>query len=388
MSRTYYDSMSEEALLSLGSMEGVYHLPVVERRGATPARPQTESLLPGYLAAATVAALGYAIHYLPFAPFRMEAAQAVRRPISAAIVAILVGVLARNLFPVTSSILPGCKTIVRRVIPLTIVLTGAGLNLAHIASVGLPSLAVTIVCIVLAMVSAHIAGRTLGLFPKTSLLIGAGTAICGTSAIVAVAPLIEAEDEDVTLSVGTVSLLGLVLMFALPMAGHLMRLDQAAFGVWAGTTIHAVPQVVTAGFAYGEQAGSLATLIKLMRVTLLAPFMFVLMALYARPRAGVTVHYSRFIPPFVWGFLAIALLNTLDLIPALDFGKHSLSVPLGSVLVEGGNILLTLAMAALGLEVNLRMLSSVGGKALAVGVISCLVLCAASLALIRLLLVR
>ncbi|MBI1791767.1 MAG: putative sulfate exporter family transporter [Acidobacteria bacterium] len=387
MSRTSYDALSEEALLSLGSMEGVYELPVMEKRApAPPKAAPADRILPGFVLAALVAAAGFAIHYLPFAPFRLDSPHGARRPISASIIAILVGLLARNLYAMPASILPGCKSIVRRVIPLCIVLTGAGLNLTLIAGVGLPSLAITVVCIALALATARYAGRLLGVWPKTALLIGAGTAICGTSAIVAVAPLIDAEDEDVTLSVGTVSLLGLILMFALPLVGGLLGMDEPAFGVWAGTSIHAVPQVVAAGFAFGEKAGALATLVKLMRVTLLAPFMFVLMLLYARRQAGVTVHYARFVPPFVWGFLAVAVLNTASLIPALEFARHRLTLPLGPVLSEGGNILLTLAMAALGLEVNVRRLAHVGGKALLTGVVSSVALCGASLALIRILL--
>src|SRR5258707_1013293 len=176
----------------------------------------------------------------------------------------------------------------------------------------------------LATASAYYCGRLFGLWPKTALLIGAGTAICGNSAIVAVAPLIDASDEDVTLSVGTVNVMGLLLMFILPLAGGALKMPDDAFGVWAGATIHAVPQVVAAAFAYSQKAGTLATLVKLVRVTMLAPFMIALILIYARQRrnsgekqAAVTVHYSRLVPPFVWGFLAVSPLNTASLIPTL-----------------------------------------------------------------------
>src|SRR5207248_3981590 len=135
--------------------------------------------------------------------------------------------------------------------------------------------------------------------------------------------LIDAADEDVTLSVGTVNVMGLVLMFLLPLAGGALKMGDEAFGVWAGSTIHAVPQVVAAAFAYSQKAGTLATLVKLVRVTLLAPFMVLLMVINARQRRdggekqAVTVHYSRLVPPFVWGFMAVALLNTASLLPTL-----------------------------------------------------------------------
>src|SRR6266700_3556718 len=216
-----YDSISTEALLSLDSMEGVYSLPVVEKKVEQPKAAKRDSVWPGYYLTALTAAIAYCVHYLPFAPFRIAGDSGVRRPISSAIVATL---------------------------------------------------------------AASYSGRLFGLWPKTALLIGAGTAICGNSAIVAVAPLIDAADEDVTLSVGTVNVMGLLLMFLLPLAGGVLKLSDEAFGVWAGSTIHAVPQVVAAAFAYSQKAGTLATLVKLVRVTLLAPFVIVLMLIYARRR--------------------------------------------------------------------------------------------------------
>jgi uncharacterized integral membrane protein (TIGR00698 family) len=399
---SYYDSISSEALLSLDSMEGVYALPVVEKRAAAvPKAAPRDSVWPGYYLTALTAVLAYAIHYLPLAPFRVANASGVRRPISAAIIAILAGVLVRNLFPVPGSVVEGCKVIVRKAIPLTIVLTGAGLNLALLATAGVKALTITVICIGVATASAYYCGRLFGLLPKTALLIGAGTAICGNSAIVAVAPLIDASDEDVTLSVGTVNIMGLLLMFLLPLAGTALKMSDEAFGVWAGSTIHAVPQVVAAAFAYSQNAGTLATLVKLVRVTLLAPFMIALMLINARQRkasgeshAAVTVHYSRFVPPFVWGFLLVALLNTASLLPTLQFHVASwvtgqardFSLSTSSLLSGVEAILLTLAMAAMGLEVSLRRLVKVGGPAVLTGLAAAVILCLASLILIKTLL--
>ena len=397
-----YDSISSEALLSLDSMEGVYSLPVVEKRAVAPVKaPTRDSVWPGYYLTALTAAIAYGVHYLPFAPFRVASESGVRRPISSAIVAILAGVLIRNLFPVPGSIVEGCKVIVRKAVPLTIVLTGAGLNLALLATVGAKALTITAGCIAVATAAAYYSGRLFGLWPKTALLIGAGTAICGNSAIVAVAPLIDAADEDVTLSVGTVNVMGLVLMFLLPLAGGALKMGDEAFGVWAGSTIHAVPQVVAAAFAYSQKAGTLATLVKLVRVTLLAPFMIVLMLIHARQRrksgesqAAITVHYSRFVPPFVWGFLALALLNTASLIPTLQFHvapwvtghAHDFAISSAAVLSEVEAMVLTLAMAAMGLEVSVRRLAKVGGPAILTGLAATVVVCAVSLALIKALL--
>ena len=383
---TSYASISAEALLSLDSMEGVYSLPVVETAPPKPVVHKRAALWPGYALACVVAALAYAIHYLPVSPFRVVSASGVRYPVSAAIIAIMSGVMLRSFLPIPPAMANSFKHMARRTIPLTIILTGAGLNLMSIASVGITALAITVVCILIAAAVSIWLGQLLGLWRKTAVLIGAGTAICGTSAIVAVAPLIEAEDQDVMLSIGTVNILGLVLMFLFPLVGAFLKLRDEAFGVWAGTSIHAVPQVVAAAFAYSRPAGALATLVKLVRVALLAPFMFGLGIWYAKQHHSnqPRIHYARLVPAFVWGFMGLALLNTTSLLPTLQFRFGS--VALSSLLANLGEVLLTLSMAAMGLEVNLRFFAKVGGRAVLVGAAASLILCSVSLLLIRLLL--
>jgi uncharacterized integral membrane protein (TIGR00698 family) len=372
-----YSYISDEALLSLDSMEGIHQLP-------RPA-PSKSAARPwwAYVPALLVTALAYGLHYLPVPPFRVVAGQGARYPVSAAIIAMVAGVLVRNLLPLPKPAVESAKGLARRIIPVTIVLTGAGLNLLRVASVGSRALLITVLCMAVSMMASIWIGRALGLLHCTRMLIGAGTAICGTSAIVAVAPLIDAEDQDLMLSIGTVNILGLALMFLLPAAGGLLHPGDAAFGVWAGTTIHAVPQVVAAGFAYSASAGALATLVKLVRVTLLAPLLFLIGALQAR-RSGSTVaiRYSRLVPPFVYGFLALALCNTLGLFPVLQFRFGNW--PLADLLANLGEMMLALSMAAMGLEVNVRFLAHTGGRAVLTGAAASVVLCVTSLLLIRL----
>jgi uncharacterized integral membrane protein (TIGR00698 family) len=375
--------LSKEALASLGSMEGNFYRPFVERRTAGPVvKLAPKAVWPGWLLSAAVAALAYGIHYLPFAPFRVDQ----RRPISAAILAILLGAVAANLRPLSVRFLHGTKDAVRRSIPLTIVLTGSSLSFANATAVGWRAFAIIVFTMTAAMASALLVGRLMGLSRGTSMLIGAGTAICGNSAIVAVAPLIDAEDRDVMLSVGAINILGLALMFVSPFAGGLLGMNDQGYGVWAGSTIHAVPQAVAAGFAFSAKAGGLATLVKLVRVALLAPLLLVLAFWHAGARKDVVkVHYSRLIPPFLWGFLALFAMNSLGLLPILQF-QSGYSVASAGFLTEAGNILLTLSMAALGLEVNVRVLAKAGGAAMAAGAITCVATCAASYLLIRALL--
>jgi len=399
----YADSLHVSAYASFDSMEGLPGVmePVVERAVvAEEAARAKAAFRPGYAVAAAVAIAAYAVHYLPFAPFAVATGSgSVKHPVSAAIIAIILGLAARNTMRLPESIKAGCKRIVRKMIPVAIVCTGAALNLGELAGVGLTALFITVVCIVIAVAASYYVGRLFGLNAKTSLLLGAGTGICGNSAIIAVAPLVDAEDEDVALSVGAVNLFGLVTMLLLPVIGGWFALSSEAFGIWSGTSIHAVPQVVAAGFAYSPDAGATATLVKLVRVTLLAPMVFVLALTHAKHvLAGnntdqkLAVHYARFVPWFVWGFMALAVLNTFGMIPTMNFKLAGFGgeptpagVPLASALNTVGKILLTLAMAAIGLEVNVRQLAGVGIRALSAGFISSAILAAASLTLILML---
>ncbi len=397
------DAIHGSAYPSFDSMEGIPGVmePVVERAAAAEEAARAKAAFrPGYAAAAMVAGLAYLVHYLPLAPFTVTGgAGAVRHPVSAAIIAIVLGLGLRNMVRLPDSIRAGCKRVVRKMIPIAIVCTGAGMNLKALAAIGVSAFVITVVCIVIAIAGSFYVGRLLGLSRKTSLLLGAGTGICGNSAIVAVAPLIDATDDDVALSVGAVNLFGLVTMLTLPAIGGFLAMGDEAFGIWSGTSIHAVPQVVAAGFAFSPAAGATATLVKLVRVTLLAPLVFVLAIMHAKQSPAdakgtqkLAIHYARFVPWFVWGFGALALLNTFGMIPTLDFALTGLSgetfptsVPLAATLKLVGKILLTLAMAAIGLEIDVRQLAGVGAKAITAGFITSAILAAASLTLIMIL---
>jgi len=390
--------LSPEAFLSLGSMEGLFEA-VVAPKAAAPPRPWAK-LVPGYALSVGIACAAYALHELPIAPFTVVGASGVRHPVSAAIIAVLLGLLLRNTLTLPESLKAGCKSAIRTYIPIAIVLTGGGLNLAIVASVGAKALGVIVVCIGIALAGGYYIGRLCRLSAKTSLLLGAGTAICGNSAIVATAPLIDAEDDDIVLSIGTVNLFGLLAMLAWPVVGGWLSLSSHSFGIWAGTTIHAVPQVVAAGFAFSPEAGTLATLVKLGRVACLAPMVFFLALIHARRHAtddassSLTIRYARLVPWFVWGFIILSLANTLGLLPSLTFrpmmsfaggAGDPITIRLDEVCTFVANLLLTMDMAAIGLEVNLRQLVSVGGQALIAGLWSTIVVAACSLLLIALL---
>jgi uncharacterized integral membrane protein (TIGR00698 family) len=384
-------SLSAEAAMSLGSMEGVAF--------EAPARAEPDASAKvghgaGYVLAGLLAAAAYGLHHLPVPPFAIRtAAGEVRHPIGDAIIAILLGVLIANVLKLPKPVVAGAKQVVKSVIPYAIVCIGAGLNLIAIGHAGVTALLIMLSAVVVAYVSSYLVGRMLGLSPKTAALLGVGTGVCGSSAIVAAAPLIDADDEDLVLSVGTVNLLGLVMMLLLPLVAPLIALDAQRFGVWCGASIHAVPQVLAAGDAYfkgGDAAASSvewATLIKLGRVAMLAPVVFVLALMHSRQKAaagmrgGVAVKYHQLVPWFIWGFVIMAALGTMDLIPKVTFGDAE-PIALSELLQFTGKLLLTFAMAAIGLGVNLRMLIGVGGRAVIAGAVSSIILALAALGLV------
>jgi uncharacterized integral membrane protein (TIGR00698 family) len=361
--------LSAEAFASLDSMEGI-ELP--RPRSQTPSRAGIWSRL-GLLAALCIAAAAWAVHLL-------------FPPVSAAILAIVLGGVIRNSIALPPALIEDCKGLVKRVIPITIVLTGASVNLTEVARVGAPSLAVILAAVICGCGVAVLAGRMITISRNAAMLVGCGTAICGTSAIIASAPIIGADDDDLLLSVSTINILGLVVMFTLPALGAAIHLSQQAFGIWAGVTVHAVPQAITTGFAYSAQSGALATLVKLVRVTLLAPFLIVL-ALVSSRSSRTRLSWSTLLPRFIWGFLVLALCNTLHLFPDLVFNLPFSSAgkftPMNAILTQLAEALLTLSMAAMGLEVNLRFLLRTGLAALGVGVAASIAQVLLTLGMIR-----
>lgn len=348
---------------------------------------------------ATLAAFG--LHYLPFVPFLVRQGTDVRRPISPEIIAILIGIALRNLIPLPLTIGVTARWVVRNILPATVVFIGAGLDLMAVKQIGLSAFGVVVLCIIASATATYIIGGWFGLTPRTSLLIGAGTAICGNSAIIAVAPLVEADDRDIVLSLGTINLFGLVAMVVLPIIGGFLKWNDQAFGVLAGVAVHSIPQSMAAGYAYSAAAGGVATLTKLVRVTMLTPMVLVMALVYAqrhRGEAGVeqktTIHIGKLIPWYIWGFLAVTIINTLHLFPTISVDPNgwiasiwgNATIPFAKLLSEIGKWLLTISMVAIGLEVDLPALARVGGKAVVVGGLATVVVIGAAVGFVAMLL--
>ncbi|MEG2820378.1 MAG: putative sulfate exporter family transporter, partial [Muribaculaceae bacterium] len=187
---------------------------------------------------------------------------------------------------------------------------GFGMNFEASLQAGKDGMLFTIVSVVVVMVLAVILGKYMKIDRKTSYLIGSGTAICGGSAIAAIAPIIKADENQMAVSLGTIFMLNAVALFIFPPIGHLLGLSQEQFGTWAAIAIHDTSSVVGAGAAYGDKALEIATLIKLTR------------ALWIIPLAIFTTFYFKnksskiSIPWFIFLFIVAMLVNSYAGLPA------------------------------------------------------------------------
>jgi uncharacterized integral membrane protein (TIGR00698 family) len=295
------------------------------------------------------------------------------------------------------------KFSVKKLLPLGIILLGARLNFHQILKLGYVSIAMGLFEVILALCLMYVFVRWLKLSGKLGTLLGIGTAICGGTAIVATAPVIEAEESDVVFGVATVTLLGLIGMFLMPVLGHFMQLSEEAFGIWAGLAIHQTPQVVAAGFAYGQHAGETATIAKMFRVCLLAPVVFVAGLVYARKKAlkneGGTrknINYFALFPKFVFGFLVLALLRTLGWLP--DFTGHwspdavavnpanlDFKFSMADLSQMGANFFIVMSMAGVGLETKFSAMKQTGLRPFFAAAASAIIIATVVLSLIKLL---
>ncbi|MBL4684497.1 MAG: putative sulfate exporter family transporter [Nannocystaceae bacterium] len=353
--------------------------------------------LAGLLLAATIAALATFVHTLPFPPFTMGS----RHPVDAILIAISIGIVVRNLVPLPGLLRPGIKYAVKSVLPFAIVLMGAKLDFFDVLRVSGQALATNLICVTVALGFTLWACQKAKVSRRLGLLIGVGTAICGGTAIAVTAPIVEAEDNETAFAITTITLFGLISIPVFPLIGTAIGLDQTEFGVWAGTAIHATPQVMAAAFSYGAEAGETAVIVKLVRVLLLAPVVVVIGAIYARDKrrhqqahVPARTRFTTLFPPFILGFVALALAKTLNLLP--DFTLHlahsflweagSLDVSMSDMVTTASSWLVTVAMAGVGLGVHLRGLAKVGLSALYVGLGAAVVLAAFSLGMLKLLL--
>jgi len=232
--------------------------------------------------------------------------------------------------------------------------------------VGSQSLYVMLFTLSAAFLTAFFVGRAMKLDGKMTTLIGVGTSICGGSAIAATAPVIQAKDEDVAHAISTIFLFNIIAVFIFPVLGHMLGMSDTGFGMWAGTAINDTSSVVAAATSWSSAAGNntalaFATIVKLTRTLLIVPITLVL-AIYTTKKSkasgkGSAFNLSKIFPWFVLWFVAASVVNTFAGIPAQV--SHGL--------VEAGKFMITMAMAAIGLNTNIIKLVKNGFKPILLG---------------------
>jgi uncharacterized integral membrane protein (TIGR00698 family) len=324
-------------------------------------------LVPGLFLTATIAAAAFGLRNLSGIT-----------ALSPLIVAIVLGIAFHNTVGTPAAYKPGVAFSMRRVLRFAIILLGLQLSLSQVVEVGGAGLAIIASTLAATFLFTVWLGRRLGVDRKLAELIAAGTSICGASAVVATNTVTRASDEDVAYAVACVTVFGSASMLLYPVLEGLLQLTPHAFGLWAGASIHEIAQVVAAAFQNGVDSGNFAMIAKLSRVMLLAPMILALGCFSAgKPQTDHIEGSKRRsvpVPWFVLGFVAMMLLNSLDVIP------H----PEKAWVVQTTTFLLTVALAAMGLETDVGKLRAKGGKPLLVGAGSWLFISAFSLVLVEL----
>ncbi len=266
----------------------------------------------------------------------------------------------RNALPVPAALEPGIGFSVRRILRIGIVLLGLQVTAGQILSLGAGGLAMVAVTLVTTFLAIRLAGRALGVEKSLTDLIAAGTSICGASAVIAANTVVRGRQEHVAYAVACVTIFGSISMLAYPLLAAPLALDPRAYGLWAGGTIHEVAQVVAASFQSGEIAGHYGTISKLARVVMLAPLIMAL-AVSMRERnedaAGTGRRPSAPMPWFVLGFVAMMAVNSAVTIPPAIAGDMQTIT----------NMLLAMALAAMGLQTDIGKLRAEGWRPLALG---------------------
>ena len=284
---------------------------------------------------------------------RLPALQSVG--LSALPLAIILGIVIGNtLLPrIAAPLTSGVDYAKAMVLRAGIVLFGFRLTFQDILGVGMSGIVIAVLIVASVFLLAVWLGKLLKMDAETAMLVGAGASICGAAAVMAAEPVVKAQTHKVSVAVATVVVGGTIGMFLYPFLKAPFGLDAHAYGLYAGSTIHEVAQVVVAGRAVGEEAANIAVIEKMIRVILLAPFLLLLSA-WMRTKSGDGAKSKLVIPWFAVLFIAVGAFNSLDLLP---------KAAVDAILLLDVFLLAT-AMAALGLRTHAGAIRQAGVKPL------------------------
>jgi uncharacterized integral membrane protein (TIGR00698 family) len=293
--------------------------------------------------------------------------------LEALVIAIVLGALLRTIWTPAPRWGAGIDFCARQLLEIAVVLLGASVDVPLLMRAGLPLAGGIVLVVTVAIATSYGISRALGLNRRLALLVACGNSICGNSAIAAVAPAIEAEPDDVVSAIAFTAALGVVVVLTLPQFGHALGYSAFQFGVLAGLSVYAVPQVLAVTLAFNPVSAQVGTLVKLVRVLMLGPVVVTLAYLRRRaqhnapnqhPHADAPLPPFRLLVPwFIIGFVVLAAARSAGAI-----GEREVVV-----LRDIAKVLTVLAMAALGLGVDARTIGR-GGMAVTMAVTLSLVL--------------
>jgi uncharacterized integral membrane protein (TIGR00698 family) len=327
-------------------------------------RHRAAQISPGLLLSLSITAAAFGIERLEMGFFG-------HRLLDAVVIALLLGIALRTAWVPGPMWQGGIRFSGGLLLEVAVALLGASVSLQTILTSGPKMLAGVVATVIAAFAITFLVGRALGLSSTMSVLVASGNAICGNSAIAAVAPVIGAGARDVAGSIAFTAVLGVIVVLGLPLLIPMLRLSEAQYGTIAGLTVYAVPQVLAATLPVGLAAAQIATVVKMVRVLMLTPLLLLLASFRHRlteeggapPRLAL----SRVLPWFILVFVVLATLRSAGLIPE----------PAVVSAVVIAKILTVVAMAALGLGVDLSEMRQVGAR-----ITACVTLSLAALTLI------
>lgn len=249
---------------------------------------------------------------------------------------------------------------------VSVVGLGFGMNLGKIMQVGKEGIMFTIVSIFGTLGLGFIIGKWLSIHKKTSHLISSGTAICGGSAIAAVGPILNANDQEMSVALGTVFILNSIALFVFPVIGHLLNLSQTQFGFWAGIAIHDTSSVVGAAAKYGKVALQTATTVKLARALWIVPVALLTSFLFKNKSSKISIPY------FIFLFILASIARTY-IASVAEFSGH---------IVNAATVGLTVTLFLIGAGLSKNVLKTVGVKPLLQGVMLWVIISVSSLYII------
>jgi uncharacterized integral membrane protein (TIGR00698 family) len=290
--------------------------------------------------------------------------------IEALVLALLLGVALSAAWNVPARFSPGIQLASRELLEIAVCLIGVAVDTALLRRAGLGLFVGVVAIVVASLAITYGVGRAAGLPRRLAVLLAAGNSICGNSAIAAVAPVIGAEADEVASAISFTAVLGVIVVLILPLLVPLLHLSEARYGVVAGMTVYAVPQVLAATLPVSAAAGAMATLVKLTRVILLGPVV-ITMSLVSHRKSRASG--GQMVPWFIIGFILFAAARSLGALPA------------GAIdaIRQAATWLTIVAMAGLGLGVDVRALRHSSGRIVAVVCVSLTALCVMSVLLSR-----